>query len=217
MSDVRLDTGPVLQFEIPRLIEIGPPGCAGARSRLQPGDAVPEDLEFPEGQCGIQSRGYEPPPDHRSSTRETSGTPLSTIYRPLSFPQAPGALKQCYSCASQHSAFSTLFLPRSFLVQLPQQDTFLTMPKRRMSSATRSISVTRGHYHQGDPVTTQSPLQRVAWIQVHGKGYDSHLHLLNPVKRTTCQFQQPAAERIMKGVSAPSTNRKSCTIQSGMV
>lgn len=132
-------------------------------------------------------------------------------------PQAPDALKQCYSCASQHSAFSTLFLPRSFLVQLPQQDTFLPMPKRRMSSATRSISVTRGRYHQGDPVTTQSPPQRVAWIQVYGKGYDSHLHLLNPVKRTTCQFQQPAAKRIMSGVSAPSTNRKSCTIQSGMV
>lgn len=84
---VRQDTGPVLHLEITRLVEIGPPGRAGARSPLQPGDALPEDLEFPQGQCGTQ-RIHTPswPPPNQS--RENSGAPLSTIYRPLSFPQA---------------------------------------------------------------------------------------------------------------------------------
>lgn len=105
---VRQDTSPVLHFEIPRLVEIGPPGCAGAPSRLQPGHAVPEDLEFPKAQYV-----WHPEVTYPLPTRALrSGKTLGRLCPPYIGPSP--SLKQCNSCASYmyHSAFSTLFLAR---------------------------------------------------------------------------------------------------------
>lgn len=105
---VRQDTGPVLHLEITRLVEIGPPGCAGAPSRLQPGHAVPEDLEFPKAQYV-----WHPEVTHPLPARALrSGKTLGRLCPPYIGPSP--SLKQCHSCASYmyHSAFSTLFLAR---------------------------------------------------------------------------------------------------------